>query len=429
MPALRLAFRSLFRTPVLTEVAILSLALGIGANAAIFSIYDQMLLRRLPVAEPARLVNLTAPGPKHGSTSSNNAGDANAVFSYPMFRDLEREQGVLTGLAAHRSFGANLAYQGETASGQGMLVSGSYFPVLGVRPALGRLFGPEDDRTPGAHPLAVLSHGYWRRRFDESPAVLDQTLIVNGHAMTVVGVAPRDFEGTTLGSQPNVFVPLTMRGEMTPGFQDFENRRSYWVYVFGRLRPGVSLAQAKSALDVPYRAILQEVEAPLQQGMSPETLARFRDKELEFQAGARGQSTLHRHARPPLLLLGVTGFVLLIACANVANLLLARGAARASEMAVRVAIGAGRRHLVSQLLSESCLLALLGGVGGVLVAHATLRLILAMLPAQPAATLRAEVDPTLLLFTGALALGTGVVFGLFPALNATRPDLVSALRG
>ncbi len=427
---LRLAIRTLFRTPFVTLVAVVSLALGIGANSAIFSIFDQLLLRALPVQAPETLVNLKAPGPKPGSQSSNNAGNTDAVFSYRMFRDLEQAQAGFAGLAGHRLFGANLAYRGQTVSGDGMLVSGGYFDVLGLRPALGRLLGPDDDRTPGAHDVVVLSHAYWRTRFAMSPAVLNDTLIVNGQAMTIVGVAPAGFDGTTLGSTPEVFVPLTMRARLVPGWDGFENRRNYWLYVFGRLKPGTSIEQAAAAINVPYRAIVNEVEAPLQEGMSDQTMARFRAKEILLEAGARGQSSLHANARAPLsLLLGVTGFVLLIACANIANLLLARGAARASEMAVRLSLGASRLRIVGQLLLESCLLAALGGAGGLLVARWTLDAIAAMLPADEATALRFTIEPGVLLFTGLLALGTGLLFGLFPALHASRPDIVTALKG
>ncbi|MGH9362990.1 MAG: ABC transporter permease, partial [Thermoanaerobaculia bacterium] len=391
----------------------------IGANAAIFSLFDRMLLRPLPVPHPEELVNLGAPGPKPGSQSCNQAGDCDLVFSYPMFKDLERVQQVFTGIAAHRLFGANLAYEGRTLSGEGALVSGNYFPVLGVRPALGRLLTPADDRTVGAHFVVVLGEPYWRERFGADPGVLGESLIVNGQALTIVGVAPRGFAGTTLGTRPQVFVPLTMRGLMQPGFvredeNGFEDRRSYWAYVFARLRPGVSLARAKAALDVPYRAILNEIEAPLQEGMSEQTMAHFRTRELAFEPGYRGQSSIHGEARAPLLLLlGVTGFVLLIACANIANLLLVRGAARAGEMAVRLSIGASRRQLVGQLLLESVLLAALGGLLGVLVAQWTLDSIGALLPPDAAE---------------GIALGTGLLFGLFPALHSTRPDLVAALK-
>ena len=322
----------------------LSLSLGIGANAAIYSLFDQMVLRRVPVASPDELVNLGAPGPKPGSTSCNNAGGCDEVFSYPMFRDLEQESDVFGGVAAHRSFGANLAFRGQTASASGMQVSGGYFGVLGLTPAIGRLLGSEDDRTEGAHFVAVLSHAYWQDRFGGSPDVLNETLIVNGQSMTIVGVAPRGFHGTTLGQRPSVFVPISMRGLLNPGWEGFENRRSYWVYVFARRKPGVSLEKARVGINVPYRAIVNDVEAPLQEGMSDATLARFRAKQITVEPGERGQSDMHQEAFAPLvLMLVVTGVVLLIACANIANLLLARAASRGTELAVRLSIGASPR--------------------------------------------------------------------------------------
>jgi predicted permease len=426
---LKFAFRTLFKTPFVTMVAIVSLALGIGANAAIFSLFNQVLLRPLPVAQPERLVNLAAPGPKPGSQSCDQAGGCDTVFSYAMFRDLERVQTPFTGIAAHVSFGANLAARGHTEHGEGLLVSGSYFPVLGLQPALGRLLTPDDDKTPGESHVVVLSYAYWQRRFAEDPAVLGQPLIVNGQTMTIAGVAPRGFDGTTLGTKPQVFAPITMRGFSQP-FKGFANRRSYWAYLFARLKPGVSIEQARVALATPYHTIIGDVEAPLQQGMSPQTLARFKAKPILVDPGSRGQSSVSREAKAPLsLLLGVTVFVLIIACANIANLLLARGAARAGEMAVRLSIGAGRGQLVRQLLGESCLLALFGGAGGILVARWTLNLMAAILPRQATDMVTLKIDPVVMLFAGALAIGTGLLFGLFPALHSTRPDLVSALKG
>jgi predicted permease len=430
MTNLRFALRTLFKTPFVTIVAIVSLALGIGANAAIFSLFNEVLLRALPVQQPDRLVNLGAPGPKPGSQSCGQAGDCDVVVSYPMFRDLERVQTVFTGVAAHVAFGANLAYSGQTMNGEGMLVSGSYFPALGVQPALGRLIGAGDDRTPDESPIVVLSHAYWQTRFASDPNVLNKTMIVNGHTMTIVGVAARGFDGTTLGIKPAVFVPITMRAQMQPRWKGFDDRRTYWAYVFARLKPGVSIEQARAALAPQYHAIINDVEASLQKGMSPQTLARFRARPLVIEPGAKGQTSMSGEARMPLtLLLGVTAFVLLIACANIANLLLARSAARASEMAVRLSLGASRRQLIGQLLLESCLLAAFGGVAGVVVARWTLDLIISLLPADAAASLHMQIDGTAMLFAGALALGTGLLFGLFPALHSTRPDLVSTLKG
>ena len=429
MPNLKLAFRTLFKSPFITLVAILSLALGIGANSAIFSLFDQMLLRPLPVPNPEELVNLGAPGPKPGSQSCSRAGSCDEIFSYPMFRDLERAQTSFTGLAAHRNFGASLGYQGTSLSGEGMLVSGSYFPVLALNPALGRLLTPEDDKAVGSHFVVVLSYDYWRNRFQLNPNVLNDTLIVNGQAMTIVGVAPRGFNGTTLGENPDVFVPITMRGLMSPGFNGFENRRQYWAYVFARLKPGVSIEQAGVAINGPYRAIINDVEAPLQKGMSEQTMARFKAKQITTEAGSRGQSSFDNEARTPLIiLLAVTGTVLLIACANIANLLLVRGAGRAAEMAVRLSIGANRRQLITQLLTESIMLAVLGAVAGLFVAKWTLDLIASIVPPDGAGMFAFSLSPTMLMFAGGAAILTGIAFGLFPALHSTRPDLAATLK-
>jgi predicted permease len=429
MPNLRLALRVLFRTPALTAVAILSLAIGIGANAAIFSLFNQMLLRPLPVREPFGLVNLGAPGPKHGSQSSNSAGSQQYTFSYPMFRDLEKATTRFSGVAAHRLLDVNLAFKGQTTAASGMLVSGSYFGVLGLTPAAGRLLGPEDDRTPGAHQVAVLSHAWWRTRFAMSPAILGEALVVNGVPMTIVGIAPEGFNGTTLGSMPQVFVPISMRERLIAGWKGLDDRRSYWAYVFARLQPGVTIEQAKAAVDVPYAAIVNDLEAGLQKGMSPATLARFKARRVLVEPGARGQSRIHQEARTPLLLLMlVTALVLLIACANIANLLLARGAARASEMAVRLSIGASRWQVVRQLLTESAVLALLGGALGLVVARATLTGIIALIPGEAASSLTDRLEPSTLLFAGAVAMTTGLLFGLFPALHSTRADIVSAIK-
>jgi predicted permease len=429
MSGLKHAFRTLAKTPFVTTIAVLSLALGIGANVAIFSLFDQMLLRPLPVQDPGRLVNLNAPGPKPGSQSCNQAGDCDAVFSYPMFRDLQKAGGPFSGVAAHRIFQVNLAGTEQTTSAQGMLVSGSYFPVLGVQPTLGRLLDPEDDKVVGQNFVAVLSWTYWQNHWGGDRGVLGRTIIINGHPMTIVGVAPKGFEGTTLGAKPDVFVPISMRGLMSPGFNGFENRRNYWAYVFARLKPGVSIDQARSEINTVYHGIIDDVEAPLQQGMSDQTMTRFKAKELTLEPGKLGQSSIHRDARTPLLLLfSITGLVLLIACANIANLLLARGAARGQEIAIRASIGASRWQLLTQLLVESLILAIVGGVASLFVAHWTLALIVSMLPPDPASTIAVSLSPAVMAFAGALAIGTGLLFGMYPALHSTRADLVTTIK-
>ncbi|MBA3295434.1 MAG: ABC transporter permease, partial [Acidobacteria bacterium] len=425
---IRFALRMFRRMPAFTAATVLTLALGIGANTAVFSLFHHLLLRPLPVPEPEQLVNLSAPGPKPGPKSCGGImGECDAVFSYPMFRDLERAQTVFTAVAAHRDFGVNLGYRGQTLKGDGMLVSGRYFPVLGLQPALGRLLGPDDDRSVGGPEVVVLSYEYWQNQCGGRSDVLDEAVFVNGLAMTVVGVAPQGFEGTTRGLKPQVFVPTTMRWRLQPWpGSPPENRRGYWVYLFARLSPGVALEQARAAIDAPYRAIVNDVEAPLQEGLTEQTMAHFRAKAIRVEPGSRGQSSVLADARPPLtLLLGVTTLMLLITCMNVANLLLARAAARSKELATRLSIGATRGRLVAQLLTESSVLGLVAAVASLLVAQWTMGLIGSLLPAD---RMTLELDASALIVTAALALGVTVAIGLFPALHAARPHVLAALK-
>jgi predicted permease len=430
MKRLKFALRTLAKTPSVTIIAIISLALGIGSTTAIFSMFHRMLLQPLPVPQPDLLINLGAPAPKPGNNSCNMAGSCDETFSYPMFRDLEKTQTVFTGIAAHVFFGANLAYRGETTTARGMLVSGSYFQVLGIHPALGRLIGEGDDRAIGESPVVVLSHAYWRTRFEGNPGVLNQTMTVNGEQFTIIGVAPVGFEGTTLSAMPEIYVPITMRGFTERDPKRFGDRRNYWAYVFARLKPGVSVERARIGINAQYHAIINDVEAPLQKGMSEKTMVRFRARQVTLEPGSRGQSSLHSEARAPLvMLLGVTGLVLLIACVNIANLLLARAATRAGEMAVRLSIGASRKQLISQLLTESCVLAALGGLAGLIVGHWTIDFVGSLLPTDLPLKFDFALNWPVLLFAAAVTLGTGVAFGLIPALHSTRPDVLSSLKG
>ena len=280
---------------------------------------------------------------------------------------------------------------------------------------VGRLFTAEDDRAVGSHFVVVLSETFWRTRFASNPQVVNDTLTVNGQPMSIIGIAPKGFTGTTLGAQPHVFVPLTMRGLMQPGFKGFDNRRSYWAYLFARLKPGVSIEQATTAINLAYAAIVNDVEVPLQTGMSEQTMARFKTKTITLADGRRGQSDMHEEATTPLiLLLSVTGVVLLIACANIANLLLVRGAGRAGEMAVRLSIGASRRQLVGQLLLESVVLASLGAALGILVSRWTLAFIASLLPAEASATIAYELDARVILFCAGLAVAHGPAVWFVP---------------
>jgi predicted permease len=431
MNHLKSAVRQLIKRPALSVVVVVMLALGIGANTAVFSLFHKVLLDPLPVSEPERLVILSAPGPKIGSVSATSIGGYEQVFSYPMLLDLQRVQTVFTGIAAHRSFGASIAAEGARAvSGEGVAVNGAYFTVLRVVPALGRLIGPQDEPQVGEGRVVVLSYEYWRNAFGGDPDVLGELLTVNGQRMTVIGVAPEDFSGASLGSRPQVFVPLTMRWLMEPYYSNSpENRLSYWVYLFARLKPGVSLEQAESAINGPYSAIINDVEAPLNAHGSDKYLADFRAKELVLEPGGRGQSRELDDARLPLeLLLALTGLVLVIACVNIANLLLARGARRSGEMALRSAIGASRGHMIAQLVTEAAVLGLLGCLAGLPVAAATLEMIAAVMPEQAVSDLDIGLSNAAVLFAVGAAFLTVLAFGLFPAFASTRTPAGTVLK-
>ncbi|MFL6212372.1 MAG: ABC transporter permease [Blastocatellia bacterium] len=424
---IRYGFRTLMKNPGFTAVAVMTLALGLGANTAIFSLTDQILLRRLPVEKPDELTVLRSPGPKSGHTWSD--GDGAASFSYPLYKELRDKNNVFSGLLARYVVPLSVASEGQTERANGELVSGNYFDVLGVRPALGRVFTDDDDRAPGASPIVVLSHGYWSRRFGASPDVLNKTVTVNGTPMTVVGVARAGFNGVQVGQLPDVFIPIMMKAQMTPGWDALDDHKDYWLAMIGRMKPGLSRQQGEAAVAAVYQQILEE-ELPRQGNLSPEQQQRFLGKPLLLDEGSRGRPILQRDAKAPLLvLMGMVGLVLLIACANVANLLMARGAARQREIAIRMAVGAGRFRLLRQFLVESLMLSVIGGGVGLLVAAWTISGLIAAMPQGfGAAGLSPQLDSRLLIFTFALSLLTGLVFGLAPALRATRLNLEATLR-
>jgi putative ABC transport system permease protein len=427
---IKYAARSLARRPLVTAVAVLSLALGIGVNAAIFSGFDSLILRHLPVPAADDIVLITSPGPHPGNQSASGAGGVEAIFSYPLFRDLERLKGTgLTGIAAHRNFPANFAYRGQTISGQGELVSGGYFPVMGIAPALGRLLTPDDDRAPGAHPVVVLSHRYWSTRFGSNPSVIGEPLIINGHPLTIVGVAPDGFTGMTSMESPHVFVPLAMADAMKPGWQGREQRNDHWLYLIGRLAVNTTRARAEAQLRVPFSTIIRDVEFPAQKsGMGDRDRAAFQARTILLQEGGRGRNTGRAEIAQILaVLFSVTGLVLLIACANVANLLLARAADRSTEVAVRLAVGSSTARLVRLFLSEACLLGVAGGIAAIAVCSATLRLLESLMPTD-GGELDFAIDTRLLLFALTLGLASGLFFGFFPALHGVRAGLAAGMQ-
>ncbi|MEZ5402730.1 MAG: ABC transporter permease [Bryobacteraceae bacterium] len=433
MRTIRLAFRNLLRTPVTTAVAVVSLALGIGANTAMFSVMDQVLWRTLPVPEPERLAFVYHPGPLQGSVSTDEGGGPS--FSYPVYLGLARQQTAFTGLAAARSSGASISYANNAIRGSVHIVTGNYFEVLGVRAAMGRVLSRADDVTRGGHPVAVLSHKYWSNTMGSNPAVLNQTIVVNGTPLTIVGVAQRGFENERVGADPELFVPVAMRPQVIPSrrgerdeVDDLDNRRVHWITIFGRLKPGTTLAQAQAALDVPYRAQVEE-DIKAYSTPSKTLVEQVRAKHIVLKPGKHGRGGLRGGARTPILLvLCITAVVLLIACANVANLLLARASTRSREIALRLSVGATRWQIIRQLLTESWVLAGVSGAAGLLVAVATLRLMIASVPARGGPSLTATLDVSVLLLSLGLCLATGVLFGLYPAIQASRADVASAIK-
>ena len=412
---LRHAFRGLGRDRVFTLVALLSISLGVGANSAIFSLVDQALVRRLPVKDPDRLVlvnwNGTFIGGGWGSSNLN---------SFPFYRDLKAENQVFDGMFCRAPFSVNLS-TGETPEAANVdVVSGSYFSVLGVRPALGRLIEESDDLQPGAHPVVVFSFDYWQNRLGGAKDVIGLKVRINNYPMTVIGVAAAGFRGVDWGEVPSLWVPAMMKKQATPEFDWLDNRRGRWLHVFGRLKPGISREQAQASLQPWFKAML---EADTRRDGFPKVTEvqrrKFLASNLELLPAAQGRSDLRRRLETPLIvLLSATGLILLLACLNVASLCLARAFARQRETALRLALGASPGRIVRELLVQSGVLAVGGGAFGILLAPLVTRALISFLPKN--IDLSAAINPRMLWFTLAAAVLTGLLFGLAPAVRASR---------
>jgi len=422
---IRYALRGMRQRPGFTAAAVLSLALGIGANTAIFTLLDQVLLRNLPVGHPEQLVQLRQFGGLiYGSTFGDDA------FSYPLYRDLRDGNQVFSGVLGQFPLTLSLAFGSRTERVEGELVSGNYFDVLGVGAAIGRTLTPRDDTKPGGHPLAVLAYDYWISRFAGDPQVVGRTITVDGLPLTVIGVNQKGFEGLILGHPVCIRVPLSMKSQMTQGMfaEDFNltNRRAYWVQVFARLEPGVARQRAQASLQPLLRSLLEmEVREKGFEKASSHDKQAFLKTSLDLSPAARGISRLHEYEAPLRILMAIVGVVLLIACANVANLLLARSAARQREMALRLAIGASLGRIVRQLLAECLLLSITGGAAGLLLAVWMDRMLLRFLSSS---NLNPLPDLRILGFTLAVCLLTGLLFGLAPAWAARGIDVAPALK-
>jgi putative ABC transport system permease protein len=415
---LRYGIRQLRLNPWFTLAAVLSLALGVGANTAIFTLFDQIVLRLLPVHNPRELVQLRVEGGRFGS----NSGDGLHTFSHPTYLALRDRNTVFSGLTGQLVQTASLVGDDRSEMIRVGMVAGNFFNVLGVRPHLGRLLTPDDDKARLGHPVAVLQYDFWQKRFAGAREIVGSSIRLNGSPFTVIGVSAPGFEGTDVGLQTQVWTPVTMKPVITPTWDALDDERYAWFYLFGRLKPGVGIEEAQAAMRVLYRRRQEEeLQGQFFQRL-PETREQFLRQSFSLIPAARGQSNIRSTFERPLVVLQwLVGLVLLIACTNVANLLLARGAARCREIAIRGALGAGRGRIIRQLFVESLLLALAGGTAGLLLSSWMTRGLVRILPYDPAnLSLSTSPDLRILLFTTGITFATALFFGLVPALHGSR---------
>lgn len=428
LPDLRYALRAIRRSPLFAVVAILSLALGIGANTAIFTLMDQLMLRPLPVKSPEQLVMLYQQGAHNGSNMGSR------MHSYPIYQDYQQKAEALSEVFCRRQVQTAVSVNNNTERVDAEMVSGNYFTALGVKPALGRVFSSkEDDREYQGHPVVVLSYDYWANRFAKNSNVLGQKILVNNFPMTIVGVSAEGFSGLDPSRSAQLRVPIQMMRNMVPQWTwlHMDDRRTRWVQVFARLKNGQTVETAGPQMQVLFKQIrTYEMTLPAASKWTQYGRDQFMKGNLKVESAAGGYSQLRNSFSTALIvLMCMVGLVLLIACANVANLLIARAFARQKEIAVRLSIGASRGQLVRQLLVESLLLAFIGGMAGIAMAMAMTKGLLALIPSQDAPLLiRSTPDLRILAFTLLLTMLTGLLFGLVPALRASRPDLWSSLK-
>lgn len=421
---LRYALRMLGKNPAFTAVAVVTLALGIGANTAIFSLENAVMLKMLPVKNPGELVVVGDPTEVHG----RHMGDPQVnEFSYPLYRDIRDGSSVFSGMLAsgeaHRQRVTGDSIGEISNNATGVLVSGNYFSVLGVNALYGRMITPDDDSAPGAHPVLVVSYGFWKNKLGETPNIVGQTLRINNYPFTVIGVAPPGFYGDTVGDAQDFWVPVTMQEQLINGRKWLENYNASWLHVIARLKPGVTVEKAAANVNL---VVQQLVGGPLKAKLSKDDLDNLKASKVPVCAGGGGFSDLRGDFQQPLLLLMViVALVLVIACVNVANLLLARASSRRKEFAVRVAIGAASGRIVRQLLTESILLAFAGGALGLLLARWGTN---ALLKLSGNNDLEASPDLRVFLFTAAVCVLTGILFGLIPALRSRRVAVALTLK-